>query len=167
MQGHRLSQTPCLGVGSEISILITFIISLGLGTAGTGLGTTGIQMTNINCKKPRMPSSSGSVCIYWLKIYCQLGLELWPLNQINIHQLSVIKGFHHCLSFLRFLSTNWKLRPEVTTPFIPFSVKLFFKLVISLSTAHSSNGNFPCILFSSHCTFRVSPCPTCCFSLTS
>lgn len=55
--------------------------------------------------------------------------------------------------------------PWGTTPFIPFSNRLFFKPCIFLSTELDTNNKFPGAPFFSNCTLCTFPCSGCSLSL--
>lgn len=66
------------------------------------------------------------------------GAGTWPMFQFYLHQPSVwLMVSFNIYNSLKFLFQSQKLTwvgsfPEVTTPFIPFSLRIFFKLFISL-----------------------------------
>lgn len=99
------------------------------------------------------------------KLFCSKGLQLDSVWIIFAPVLLFSDDVLHCLSFPLIAFTSWKFSkmgscPEVRHPFISFSVRSFFKCLISFHIRCGSNKTYFSASFSSNYT-------VCIYSLSS
>ena len=110
------------------------------------------------------------LCGWSCQVLLLAGARTWSCLLITSASAFCFHDFFHCLRFSLLLFASWKLRrvesySKVTTPFIPFNIRLLLKLLISLSTGFSSISlpRVPFLL--KLCTIWTSLCPAYSFLL--